>query len=135
MIPNGLKCIKNYLQRMYQILSIRVALIKKDKSYCDHESVQIPPPFLTLLTLVNFFTIYLEKKLSLFFFSGKTGSQIRTFFVLKPFRDQDRANKKSLAKSVQPFQRRQATSKHTHTQATIVFLYNRDIQYIQVSTI
>ena len=82
---------------MYQILSIRVALIKKDKSYCDHESVQIPPPFLTLLTLVNFFTIYLEKKLSLFFFSGKTGSQIRTFFVLKPFRDQDRANKKNIS--------------------------------------
>ena len=33
-------------------------------------------------------------------------SQIRNFFDLKPSRDLDGANKKSLAKSVQPFRRR-----------------------------
>ena len=34
---------------------------------------------------------------------GKTGSRIQNFFGLKPSRDQDGANQKSLAKSVQPF--------------------------------
>ena len=45
---------------------------------------------------------------------GKSGSRIRNVFGLKPSPDQDRANKKSLAKSAQPFRRRQVTVTHTH---------------------
>ena len=65
-------------------------------------------------------------KSGFFRISGKTGSRIRNFFGLKPSRDQDGANKKSLAKSVQPFWR----SKHTH--ANIVLLYKRDDMFFQV---
>ena len=39
-------------------------------------------------------------KSGFFRISGKSGSRIRDFFGLKPSRDQDGANKKSLVKSV-----------------------------------
>ena len=44
---------------------------------------------------------------------GKTGPRIRNFFSLKPPRDQDGANKKGLAKLVQPFRSDDDIHRHT----------------------
>ena len=57
---------------------------------------------------------------------GKIRSRIWNFFGQKSPPDQDRVNKKSVAKSVQPFRRRKVTSTLTYIHTNIMLLCNRD---------